>query len=103
VTGFIADDVDNLVSFIPSVLELDRRKCRLHVEQYFSAQRMADDYLAVYYQLVKNKEFSSCNASLVHSLSPANKLMEGKPFLPADSNVFSYTQGKKKSSQHYLL
>src|SRR5207248_6229736 len=42
VTGFICDTFNSMITAIPKVAGLDRRACRAHVEQAFSATAMAD-------------------------------------------------------------
>jgi glycosyltransferase involved in cell wall biosynthesis len=51
VTGFLVDDVAGAVAALNRIDELDRRACRTDVDQRFSAQRMADDYLALYHRV----------------------------------------------------
>jgi len=48
VTGFICDSVEEMVLACDRVSSLDRRACRQHVEQNFSADRMAEGYERVY-------------------------------------------------------
>ena len=52
VTGAIVDTVDEAVAALPSVLALDRARCREEFERRFSARRMAKDYVRVYERLM---------------------------------------------------
>ena len=52
VTGFLVDTFDEAVAAIDRLGEIDRRACRAAVEQRFSVDRMADDYLALYRRLL---------------------------------------------------
>jgi len=47
-TGFLVSSADEAVDYIPELKKIDRRTCRETVEQRFSAQRMAADYLSLY-------------------------------------------------------
>jgi glycosyltransferase involved in cell wall biosynthesis len=47
-TGFLAAELDDLVAGVKKIDTIRRRDCRRHVEQHFSAQRMATDYEAIY-------------------------------------------------------
>ncbi|HEX4594169.1 MAG TPA: glycosyltransferase family 4 protein [Bryobacteraceae bacterium] len=47
-TGFIVDSVDDAVDAIGKVAQLNRGDCRKAVEQRFSSERMANDYVAEY-------------------------------------------------------
>jgi len=51
VTGFIRDSEDELAEAVSHLDEIDRGRCRAEVEKRFSAQAMADSYLAVYDQV----------------------------------------------------
>jgi glycosyltransferase involved in cell wall biosynthesis len=44
VTGFIRPDHDGLVDAVGRLGEIDRARCRAHVEERFSVARMTDDY-----------------------------------------------------------
>lgn len=52
VTGFVVDDVEQAVAAVNKLDTLSRRQCRRAFEQRFSTQRMTDDYLAVYQDLI---------------------------------------------------
>lgn len=55
-TGFIVDDVEAAVQAVDRIDSLDRRACREEIEQRFTCQRMAKDYLAVYQQILDQRE-----------------------------------------------
>jgi glycosyltransferase involved in cell wall biosynthesis len=55
VTGFVVQDVDEAVRAVGRVANLSRRRCRQVFEQRFSAARMAQDYLAVYEQILADR------------------------------------------------
>jgi glycosyltransferase involved in cell wall biosynthesis len=52
VTGFIVDDLDRATDAVPKIRNLDRNLCRRRFEERFSATRMAQEYLAIYQQLI---------------------------------------------------
>jgi glycosyltransferase involved in cell wall biosynthesis len=52
VTGFVCDSFAGMVSAIERVGEIDRAKCREHVERNFSADLMVSRYEAVYQSAV---------------------------------------------------
>lgn len=52
VTGFICDTFNSMIMAVPKVAGLDRRACRAHVEQVFSANVMADGYENAYATLL---------------------------------------------------
>lgn len=56
-TGFIEDNIDNLIKRVNDIDQIDRIACRKHVENNFSAQKMADGYLSAYEKLI-NQKFS---------------------------------------------
>ena len=52
VTGFLANDDAGLIESVKHIDELDRAACRAAVEGHFSANRMVDDYVALYDRVV---------------------------------------------------
>ena len=52
VTGFLVDSFDEAVAAIERASEIDRSACRRHVEQHFTVDRMADQYLELYRRLI---------------------------------------------------
>lgn len=53
VTGFLADDLAELGSFLQRVGELDRAACRRAAEDRFSASAMAERYVGLYQQVME--------------------------------------------------
>lgn len=51
-TGFLVRDVDEAVAAVGQLSAIDRGACRRHAEERFSADRMVDDYLAVYQKIL---------------------------------------------------
>ena len=51
-TGFICQSYEEMAAMIPACLELDRKRCRDHVEKNFSVTRMVDGYEAAYRQVL---------------------------------------------------
>lgn len=54
-TGFLCNSVEDFVSAIARLKEIDRRACRTHVEENFSVKSMVDGYEAVYQQILAEK------------------------------------------------
>lgn len=52
VTGFLVNNFDEAVEAIGRLDEIDRRACRRAVEERFTVDRMADDYLALYRRIL---------------------------------------------------
>lgn len=53
VDGFLVDDVEEMIDALSAVDALDRRQPRARVEECFSADRMARDYIAVYERMLE--------------------------------------------------
>ncbi len=56
VTGYLTAHIDEMVQSVERVRELDRRACRRWVEERFSAERMIDDYIRVYEEIIHRKK-----------------------------------------------
>lgn len=51
-TGFLVQDLDEMVQTIPQLAQIDRRYTRQHIEQNFSARAMAQKYMRVYQKVI---------------------------------------------------
>jgi glycosyltransferase involved in cell wall biosynthesis len=54
VTGFIVSDENSAIAALEKIPTLDRRHIRRRFEERFTSRRMAQDYLAVYAQLMES-------------------------------------------------
>jgi glycosyltransferase involved in cell wall biosynthesis len=55
ITGFIVSSVDEAVERVRQLGAIDRKLCRKVFEKRFSNQRMAEDYVALYQELIEAK------------------------------------------------
>ncbi|MGH9721891.1 MAG: glycosyltransferase family 4 protein [Bryobacteraceae bacterium] len=55
-TGFHVKNLDSAVAAVHRVRDLDRKSIRLHVDSKFSRDRMVDDYITVYKQVLVTNE-----------------------------------------------
>ncbi|MCS6951715.1 MAG: glycosyltransferase family 4 protein [Bryobacterales bacterium] len=53
-TGFLVADVDAAVEAVARIPSLKRRRCRQEAEERFSSERMVDDYLRVYREILNH-------------------------------------------------
>jgi glycosyltransferase involved in cell wall biosynthesis len=51
-TGYVVETLDDLVAAVSRLEAIDPETCRAHVEQHFSAIRMADDYAMLYQRVL---------------------------------------------------
>jgi len=56
-TGFLVDSLDGMVASLERLDTIDRRACRRHIQQNFSLDRMVQDYIDVYRQVVEEHQF----------------------------------------------
>jgi len=54
--GFIVNDLAAAVQAVDKISTLDRRACRDIVEQRFTCQRMAHEYVSVYHRVLEDRE-----------------------------------------------
>ncbi|MEU4557080.1 glycosyltransferase family 4 protein [Actinoplanes sp. NPDC023936] len=52
VTGFLVETVDEAVAAVDRIAEIDRAACSARARQRFSAERMVEEYLAIYRKIV---------------------------------------------------
>lgn len=58
VSGFVRDDVDELVAAVARVKELERDACRARMETHFSEGAIVQGYLNVYSSLIRSKNIA---------------------------------------------
>jgi glycosyltransferase involved in cell wall biosynthesis len=77
-TGYICQDYDEMAQMIPKALELNRQKCREHVESRFSVAKMVDGYEAVYENIVGDRNlkkwFNFALRNSLESITPFNRV-----------------------------
>jgi glycosyltransferase involved in cell wall biosynthesis len=56
VTGIVTDEPDDLGRAMRDAGSIDPKVCRSHVARSFSAERMAEDYEAVYFDVLERRE-----------------------------------------------
>lgn len=63
-TGYVVEDIDEMVDAVTIVSTIERKNCRERALSYFNARRMAKDYEAMYYAILnKQKRRSSIRSS----------------------------------------
>jgi len=58
ITGYIEENVDDLIKRVADIDKIDRFVCRKHVEDNFSDRRMVENYLETYYKLLETPKIS---------------------------------------------
>ena len=53
-TGFLVSSVEEAVDAVTNIGEINRIECRKHVENRFTSDRMANDYLTLYKKILEN-------------------------------------------------
>jgi glycosyltransferase involved in cell wall biosynthesis len=51
--GYLVNTLDEMVSAISAIDEIDRERTRKYIEEHFSSQVMAKNYVAIYKQVIK--------------------------------------------------
>lgn len=51
-TGFIVEEINEMAEAIKNIDRIDRKKCRERVEKYFTSEKMADGYEAIYKKIL---------------------------------------------------
>jgi glycosyltransferase involved in cell wall biosynthesis len=61
VTGFLVDTFEDAVAAIAKIDQIDRRRCRQSAIRRFSVDRMANDYMSLYEDILSAKRGSSAD------------------------------------------
>ncbi len=54
--GFLVHDIEDAVNAVKKADSVDRRACRMSVEERFTSKRMVDEYIAVYRKILDSRE-----------------------------------------------
>ena len=73
-TGFVSDNLSEMVAAVERLGEIDRQRCRASFEQRFTAGRMARDYVALYERIIEER--MAVTTAKIHALG-AGLLFEG--------------------------
>lgn len=66
-TGFLAKNVDEIPLYMARLAEIDRQDVHNHVERFFSARVMSENYLEIYLDVITNASYAPQTASHVHT------------------------------------
>jgi glycosyltransferase involved in cell wall biosynthesis len=72
VTGFIVNSVDEAVAAVRRCESLDRNACHAQFQKRFTSSRMANEYVALYEQIIRRRD----TAKPPHSWEAAQSLLE---------------------------
>jgi glycosyltransferase involved in cell wall biosynthesis len=54
-SGFLVNTVDEAVAAVARIQEIDRARCRRHVERHFTVERMIHEYIHVYEMILQER------------------------------------------------
>jgi glycosyltransferase involved in cell wall biosynthesis len=74
ITGFVCENLSEMVAAVKRLEDIDRRRCRASFEERFTADRMARDYVALYERIIEDRV--AMTAPKVHALG-GGLLLEG--------------------------
>ncbi len=55
-TGFVVEDLEEMVDAVENIHTIDREACRIHALSKFNAVKMTDDYLKIYKNILKKQK-----------------------------------------------
>jgi glycosyltransferase involved in cell wall biosynthesis len=54
-TGFIVDDFEEMIDAVGKIERIDPLDCRNHVAEHFNVERMVDDYIRLYEEILTDR------------------------------------------------
>lgn len=101
-TGFLVQNVDEMVHFIPRIGEIDRNITRMHIEENFSARSMAEGYIKIYKEVIKTSKGSPKvaipQAKIRKPLVPATPALVN-PTLPVQTSYHANSKTREVESK----
>jgi len=102
--GFLVKDVDQAVTAVSQLNSINRSNCRLHVEQFFNVDRMVDDYINAYQQIM-DKTARKPNPN--HSWGYYTLLTDSTHYKIKEITIFpgkrTSVQSHRNSDKHWLV
>jgi len=65
-TGFVSENLSEMVAAVERLGEIDRQRCRASFDQRFTADRMARDYVALYERIIEER--AAVKTPRIHAL-----------------------------------
>jgi glycosyltransferase involved in cell wall biosynthesis len=65
-TGFVSENLSEMVAAVERLGEIDRQRCRASFDQRFTADRMARDYVALYERIIEER--AAVTTPRIHAL-----------------------------------
>lgn len=82
-TGFLVNDVNDMVRYIARIDEIDRGMTRLHAERNFAAHAMAEKYMRIYKQVIAQSKTARLSQAATKTLrTPSPGSLVAKAALP---------------------
>ncbi len=73
-TGYIEENIDDLIKKVKDIGKIDRYACRKHLEDNFSDRRMVENYIKTYKKLIDSPKISIMSTNRISKLkSNVNK------------------------------
>jgi hypothetical protein len=92
-TGFLMHDVDGMARAVHRVDRIDPLRCRRHVEENFSAQRMAEGYLGLYEHILESTAIGE------RLMVAGSGLSEEKSSLLREASQLAETAGSRQGEE----
>lgn len=102
-TGFLVSNIDEAVNAVEKIKTVDRQKCRKRVEDHFTADRMAEDYITLYNQILdktKREDHRPWGYYQVLSDEPDHKV---KRIVVYPGNRLSLQKHQKRDEHWHIL
>lgn len=64
-TGFVVNDIDEMIDSVLNIGSIDRAECRKHVLKNFNVAKMADKYEEIYFRILEKGEVVSSRADSI--------------------------------------
>lgn len=94
-SGFLVEDVHEMVQYIARIDELDRREVRAHVERHFTTRAMTEKYSRVYKKVIAS---SPAKRASSHSVYPELPILIPLAFGEAQTDIATRTKYQIASS-----
>lgn len=102
-TGFLVESKEEFVEKIRSVKDLDRKSCRAWVEERFTVERMADDYIRVYQKIIEKEKREDRRPWGFYEILSDTEKHKIKRVTVYPGHRLSYQRHKKRNEHWFIV
>jgi len=101
--GFLVKTLDEAIDAVGHIKDIDRFHCRHHVEQYFTIERMVEEYIEVYEEILEKTKREEQRPWGYYRILESNDTYKSKEIIVFPNKRLSLQRHQRRSEHWYIL